>query len=232
MPYQYKTKGAGSPTQKKACSNAASGNKQPLDSHKPVNAEWNTVGNTKSKLEGLYKGGNGMKYDTKSDAVHAWVREMNCFPQGMIEQLIKHDIDSFYEITPISNGDRVWSNEYQSMGTVSEIYRNEDDGFFAEVELDDVINEDDEPIKINTKDLSLEYDDYLPMWGWMWQFGDSADDWWLENHLQEMADCGFRIYEHSEWGYFFGIDGAGYNFYEAHWTPLYDKRGLHWHKEA
>lgn len=28
-----------------------------------------------------------------------------------------------------------------------------------------------------------------------------------------------------------GIDGAGYDFYEAHWEPLYKARGLHWHSE-
>ena len=67
------------------------------------------------------------------------------------------------------------------------------------------------------------------MWGTMWQFSDSCDNWWLENHLNEMADCGFRIYESDEFGYFFGIDGAGYDFYEAHWIPLYNKRGLQWH---
>ena len=32
-------------------------------------------------------------------------------------------------------------------------------------------------------------------------------------------------------GYFFGIDGAGYSFYEEHWIPLYKARGLQWHKE-
>ena len=42
---------------------------------------------------------------------------------------------------------------------------------------------------------------------------------------------GFRIYESEEFGYFFGIDGAGYNFYDSHWIPLYDARGLKWHRE-
>lgn len=68
------------------------------------------------------------------------------------------------------------------------------------------------------------------MWGTMWQFGDSADEWWLENHLEEMAACGFRIYESNEFGYFFGIDGAGYSFYEEHWIPLYKAVGLQWHE--
>ena len=47
-----------------------------------------------------------------------------------------------------------------------------------------------------------------------------------------MSECGFRIYKHEEWGCFFGIDGAGYNFYDAHWIPLYKARGLKWHDEA
>lgn len=80
-------------------------------------------------------------------------------------------------------------------------------------------------------DFEVEYDDTLPMWGTMWSFGDSADDWWLEegNGIKIMSECGFRIYESDEFGYFFGIDGAGYDFYDAHWIPLYKARGLQWH---
>ena len=75
--------------------------------------------------------------------------------------------------------------------------------------------------------------DYLPMWGTMWSFGDSADDYWLEKRggLELMAECGFRIYEQEDFGYLFGIDGAGYSFMEAHWIPLYKARGLRWHRE-
>ena len=47
-----------------------------------------------------------------------------------------------------------------------------------------------------------------------------------------MSRCGFRIYESEEFGYFFGIDGAGYSFYDEHWVPLYRARGLHWHDPA
>lgn len=75
--------------------------------------------------------------------------------------------------------------------------------------------------------------DYLPMWGTMWSFGNSADDYWLEEKdgLELMAECGFRIYEQEDFGYLFGIDGAGYSFMEAHWIPLYKARGLRWHRE-
>ncbi len=87
-----------------------------------------------------------------------------------------------------------------------------------------------EEVVVEKEDISIEEDDFFPMGEFMWQFSDSIDDWWLENHLQEMTDCGFRIYEFDEFGYFFGIDGAGYDFYEVHWIPLYKARGLQWHK--
>lgn len=84
---------------------------------------------------------------------------------------------------------------------------------------------------ILTEEEEEYYEDYLPMWGTMWSFDDSADNWWLEDGdgIEAMSKCGFRIYEHEEFGFFFGIDGAGYNFYEAHWIPLYKARGLQWH---
>lgn len=73
--------------------------------------------------------------------------------------------------------------------------------------------------------------DQLPMWGTMWSFGDSIDNYRLEEKdgITRMPQCGFRIFESEEFGYFFGIDGAGYDFYESHWIPLYNERGLKWH---
>ncbi len=78
---------------------------------------------------------------------------------------------------------------------------------------------------------------FLPVWGWMWTFGDGIDEEWatgeyLGPHIQEMADCGFRLYQSEDFRLIFGIDGAGYDFYEAHWIPLYRARGLKWHKEV
>ena len=89
----------------------------------------------------------------------------------------------------------------------------------------------DDDIREVTIPQTDDYDEALPMWGTMWSFGDSADDWWLEegNGIDAMSKCGFRVYESQEFGYFFGIDGAGYDFFEAHWCPLYKARGLQWH---
>ena len=77
-------------------------------------------------------------------------------------------------------------------------------------------------------------DEPVPMWGTMWSFGERPDDDWLESPgaLRAMSNCGFRIFESDEFGYFFGIDGAGYDFYTEHWVPLYRARGLEWHDPA
>jgi hypothetical protein len=79
--------------------------------------------------------------------------------------------------------------------------------------------------------IDIDTDMFLPMWGTMWSFRNELDNDWLkdEKNLKAMADCGFRIYEQEDYGYIFGIDGMGYDFYESHWIPLYKARGLRWH---
>ena len=92
----------------------------------------------------------------------------------------------------------------------------------------------DKPIPVTEDEIEVERDYGLPMWGTMWSFGDNIDNDWLrgefgQDGLRLMADCGFRIYESDDWDIIFGIDGCGYDFYESHWIPLMDARGLHWY---
>lgn len=166
-----------------------------------------------------------MKYKTKYDACYAWVQMFNAFPYRMIEKLISNDYDDWTEITPITKNDRVYVSKYNGYGEVIEIYENEDEEKIVKVELDS-----EEMVEVFVDDVEVERYGFLPMWGTLWQFNENCDDWWLENNLDKMAECGFRIYESYEFGYFFGIDGAGYNFYDAHWIPLYDAVGLEWHE--
>ena len=73
-------------------------------------------------------------------------------------------------------------------------------------------------------------EDVFPMWGTLWSFSDTTDEEWVRSNPDVVAECGFRIFEDDETGdIYLGIDGAGYDFYEAHWTPLYEARGLKWH---
>lgn len=160
-----------------------------------------------------------MKFKTIEEATEAFVREMDAYPQDMISTLMTDHIDDWHEITKPSVGD----------------YVNGGDGEVVKINTDNTydIDFDGEIETLEESEFDVDRDDFLPMWGTMWAFSDSTDTYWLEeeNGIQIMSDLGFRIYEHDEWGYFFGIDGAGYNFYEVHWIPLYKARGLQWHKE-
>lgn len=170
-----------------------------------------------------------MRFETIKDATYGWVQEFNAIPQEVMAKLAKA---SAYcdcnEVTPPAICDRVYVYNSGEYGEIVETLENEDGGTIYRIKLDNG-NETTE----ESGCFDVERDDYWPMWGTMWSFGDSADDYWLEElgGLQIMADNGFRIYEQEDFGYVFGIDGCGYDFYEAHWIPLYKARGLQWHEQ-
>lgn len=173
---------------------------------------------------------------TINEASHEWVREFNAFPESMIAKLMETDELGWEEVTMPAKGDRVYiydvpetdikGNEISGSSNMGEItqYNEEKEKYVIELDTG-------EEIELNKEEFEVMYDSILPMWGYLWQFGNSCDDWWLEERggIRIMSECGFRIYEHEEWGYFFGIDGAGYDFYIDHWIPLYKARGLQWH---
>ena len=64
-------------------------------------------------------------------------------------------------------------------------------------------------------------------WGWMFHPKDDED--WIRDNPKLVAQAGFLVYDCDEAGILLGVDGAGYDFYEAHWAKLYDLRGLQWH---
>ena len=163
---------------------------------------------------------------TVREAAEEWVREMNAFPYGMIDKLMSNDPDEWTEVTVPAPCDRVYVYDVPGNEHYGEIRSYDEESELYCVELDD-----EKKMSVSKDDFEVLRDGGLPMWGWLWNFGDSADDYWLEelDGIRLMSQCGFRIYEHEEFGYFFGIDGAGYDFYESHWMPLYRARGLQWH---
>ena len=163
-----------------------------------------------------------MRKATVKEAAQEWVRGFNAIPQALIEKAyMNNDIDGISELTPLVVGDVVWSNDLQGTYEVIEIDREERLVYLDSEEADEE--------GYDIYEVAKEEYTYLPMWGTMWTFGDSADDYWVEelDGLAIMAECGFRVYETDELGYVFGIDGAGYDFYEAHWIPLYKRRFRH-----
>lgn len=150
---------------------------------------------------------------TVKEAAEKWVSEFSKFPQDMIQKLMNLEPWSWREVTKPSYGRRVYvfnlpdgCDDYSNYGEI-ENYLSEQDIY--------LINLDDgNTVEIGIDDFEMQECGELPMWGWLWQFGDSADDYWMEelDGIQVMSDCGFRIYESDDWGYFFGIDGCGYDF--------------------
>ena len=171
-----------------------------------------------------------MKFDTIKEACQLWVeRDMNQVPMSVVEKLqMQSDYTDITEITPPAEYDHIsiFSGDYA--GEDGEIVRCVGDDEYI-VELDSSKYPD--PVTVVADEFEVQRDDGLPMWGTMWEFKDMCDEQWLENNLQAVANCGFRIYESEDYGYLIGIDGAGYDFYESHWLPLYKARGLHWHTE-
>lgn len=170
-----------------------------------------------------------MKYTTIYEATRAWVNEFNAIPQEMIGKLMQAEPDDWQEVTAPTVGDSVYVYDLDDAITLEHdgeiIRKSKKTGGFT------IRLYDGTEIITDDTNFEVEHDDTLPMWGTMWQFDNSCDNVWLEenNGIELMSDCGFRIYEIGEFGYIFGIDGAGYSFMETHFIPLYKARGLHWH---
>ena len=167
---------------------------------------------------------------TIREATEYWTREFNAIPQEMLARLMETDPGEWQEVIKPSVGDRVYvyeiPDELETLEHGGTIQSYDKENELYRVEL-----YDGKTVSAAEDDFEVERDDLLPMWGTMWSFGNSCDHYWLEeeNGIRKMSECGFRIYYHEEFGYFFGIDGAGYDFYEQHWEPLYKARGLQWH---
>ena len=170
------------------------------------------------------------------EACNKWVTsEMSAIPMSVVEKLYDcGHYNDITEITPPAIGDRVFVYDEDEYGTIVD-YINE----AYIVRLDNNFDEDGvktdgvKTIIASTIDeinnLEVQRYEHFPMWGTMWAFESNWDNDWLEENIQTMANCGFRIYESEDYRYIFGIDGAGYDFYEEHWIPLYKAMGLHWH---
>jgi len=158
------------------------------------------------------------------EAAQKWIEGFNGIPQSLIIKAYQDNMDDVQELTPIVVGDTVWSDDFQETAEVTQY--NSKNNTYEIICSDGTIES-----SIDRSSLSPDYDSQFPMWGWMWTFGECIDTEWAKEHLYEMAECGFRIYESEELDLFFGIDGAGYDFLSEHFIPLYKVRGLKWHTE-
>lgn len=161
---------------------------------------------------------------TVREAAETWVREFDAIQQGMIKKLMRFDPEDWHEVTQPAPCQRVYLYEDCCGG---EIVKFNSRTLEYRVKRD----RDGKKIWVTADEFDVEFDEKLPMWGTMWSFSDPCDIHWLEEGegIEVLSRCGFRIYESEEFGFFFGIDAAGFDFYEAYWIPLYKARGLQWH---
>ena len=140
--------------------------------------------------------------------VEKWVNTLNAIDYALIENSVKNNIDDWVELTKpiVGDYDGNTGSVIESIDAYNETYMVEDD--------------DEE---YDLYDAYVDCDSFLPMWGTMWTFNNRYEENWVRNNLYEVSEMGFRIYEYQETGtLYIGIDGAGYDFYEAHWNKLYN----------
>lgn len=171
-----------------------------------------------------------MKYRTIREATEAWVRGWDFIQAGLIQDAINGKEHVWNELTPLTAGDSVcfWygtnlkGETYDGCGEIEKIDKRK-----VIVRVSGV----DEKVVVDNSYVEVEGRDWFPAWYILFQPKDSADEYFIRENLQKVADCGFRIYEHDDYGIYLGIDGAGYDFYSAHWIPLYKAAGMQWHDE-
>jgi hypothetical protein len=97
-------------------------------------------------------------------------------------------------------------------------------------------------VKIVAQQTGAEF--YGIMWGTMFLVNDPVDKRRIQVLLQPVAEEEDELYGSEEVGttgifafaideeVVLGINGAGYDFYEHHWIPLYEALGYAWHESG
>lgn len=141
-------------------------------------------------------------------------REFSAIPIHFLERGYTFGED-LYEITPavFYVGQQVLSTSDWRSGEIIELKEKT-----AIVQVED--QEDEEEWRFS--EMEEECNDWgYPMWGTLWMADTLMENFILE-HMYQVAEIGFKIYETEEGDILLGIDGAGYDFYENHWNHLYN----------
>lgn len=155
---------------------------------------------------------NELTYELRNEIKNFIDSEFSATPNYLIERAYSFSEGEIENITPYVPivGDYVINTETNETGEIKTI-----NGDVVIVEVDE--NEEEWE-----KDYIVEdYPVYgLPMWGTLWRVCCCFLESYILENLEEVAKAGFQIYQ-TEDDLYLGIDGAGYDFYEVHWTPLY-----------
>lgn len=150
------------------------------------------------------------KYETEIEACRAWVDRFNNIPGALITRAFSNKDGASEELELLAGGKLVSDCCDVSVTDCDTSYKCDECG--------------------QKCDTHTEGSDNWPaMWGTLWTFGEAIDEVWARTHADEIGALGFLVYSSDETGILLAIDGAGFDFYEAFWVPLYRLRGLEWH---
>ena len=139
---------------------------------------------------------------------------------------VKFRISGDFNDIRLDNVQKIFPNWFENALTVEPTNQNLHDSGYIPKDMTE--NEIDEA-KNELMDQQREI-----MWSTLFEAKDNTiKDWILENYEKIISEAGFTIIDLSrenegeyETGVFLGVNGAGYDFYEAHWIPLYKIFGV------
>ena len=139
---------------------------------------------------------------------------------------VKFRISGDFNDIRLDNVQKIFPNWFGNTLTVEPTNQNLHDSGYIPKDMTE--NEIDEA-KNELMDQQREI-----MWSTLFEAKDNTiKDWILENHEKIITEAGFTIIDLSrenegeyQTGVFLGVNGAGYDFYEAHWIPLYKIFGV------
>ena len=159
-------------------------------------------------------------------AANQWIDQFNFIP-GTLIQTLAHALCGYNEYDD-PQVLQLLASPGRSCPECSENLIEQENQYYCE-ECERFYSPDDE-------NLQLSYPEYAYPTGWGTLFNPKTGSWndeeWIKEHAREIsAKCNVFIFENDDLGVLIGIDGGGYDFYEAHWIPLYLLRGFTWHEK-
>ena len=166
------------------------------------------------KVEPLIK-----KFETaREQAEYYFDREFNAVPF----ELLKPRLDN-YEAEILYPSDDVFLEDFKNENDIDDFNEKVVLGEYDNSEFDEFLKETDEFKSFKDDRLT----DYYPMWNWVF----SAPQFYIDSDymdVDKLYQLGIGVIDDPT-GYYLFISGAGYDFYDAHWIPLF--RELGWIKE-
>lgn len=177
-------------------------------------------------------------------AVGLWIRKrFNRIPTTVFEAAVS-GVDEWYDpfIWIPDTQYREWFNEFLSDEEYSPVITEDDECFVRDAggEMVRLCSTDEFNSELrsggffwltNFEDRFYEFrGSAYPTFGYLYEF--DSDYGWSAADLEAAASAGFKILWNEDsdvvLGPMLGINGGGYNFFDAHWIPLFLSRDTEW----